>query len=132
KIEKMGGSLAAIETGYMQREITESAYRFQRRVEQGELTVVGLNRFAVEEKRSIQILRVDDNVMNRQIAKLADLKKRRDSAAIAARLDALKQVAIDGANVMPAIVECVEVSATLEEICNVLRGVYGEQTQTFI
>ncbi|HEX2988756.1 MAG TPA: methylmalonyl-CoA mutase family protein, partial [Chloroflexota bacterium] len=119
-------------TGYMQREITESAYRFQRRVEQRDLTVVGVNRFAVEEKRPIQILRVDDAVANKQVAKLAEVKKRRDSAAVSTRLDALRQVALDGGNVMPAIIECVEVSATLQEMCDVLRGVYGEQTQTFI
>jgi len=132
KIEKIGGSLAAIETGYMQREITESAYRYQRRVEEGEQTVVGVNRFTVDEKRSIQILRVDDEVTARQTAKLADLRKRRDAAAVSTSLAGLKQTATSGDNVMPSIVDCVEASATLEEICNVLREVYGEQLQSFI
>ncbi len=132
KIDKLGGSLAAIETGYMQREITESAYRFQRRVEKNEQTVVGVNRFTVDEKRPIQILRVDETVRERQVAKLADLRSRRDADAVSRSLDRLMQAAAGGDNVMPAIVDCVERQATLGEICDVLRGVFGEQTQSYV
>lgn len=132
KIEKMGGSMAAIETGYMQKQITESAYRYQRAVEQGEKIVVGVNRFVVDEKRPIQILRVDDAVRDRQLARLADLKKRRDGAAVSATLARLKQAAAGTENVMPFIVDCVEANATLEEICNVLRDVFGEQKQSYV
>ena len=132
KIEKLGGSMAAIETGYMQKQITESAYRYQRAVEQGEKIVVGVNRFVVDEKRPIQILRVDDAVRDRQLARLADLKKRRDSAAVSATLARLKQAAMGTENVMPFVVDCVEASATLEEICNVLRDVFGEQKQSYV
>jgi methylmalonyl-CoA mutase, N-terminal domain len=132
KIDKLGGSLTAIETGYMQREITEAAYRFQRRIERGEQTVVGVNRFTVEEKRTIEILRVNEVVQGRQMAKLADLRKRRDAAAVSASLAKLEGAATSGENVMPFIVDAVETSATLGEICDVLRGVYGEQTQSFV
>ncbi|MGI5835982.1 MAG: acyl-CoA mutase large subunit family protein [Chloroflexota bacterium] len=132
KIDEMGGSMAAIEKGYMQKQITEAAYRYQRRVEENEQVVVGVNRFTVEEKRSIQILRVDDEIRDKQIAKLEALRQRRDSAAVASTLGNLKKAAIEGANVMPILVECVEASATLGEICNVLREVYGEQKQSFV
>jgi methylmalonyl-CoA mutase N-terminal domain/subunit len=132
KIEKMGGSMAAIETGYVQKAITESAYRFQRRVEQGEQTVVGVNKFYVQEKRPIQILRVDDSVRGRQVAKLADLRSRRDGAALSASLERLRQAAVDGENVMPSLVDSVEAYATLGEICDVFRGVFGEQTQSYV
>ncbi|MHB0870467.1 MAG: acyl-CoA mutase large subunit family protein [Chloroflexota bacterium] len=132
KIEKLGGSMAAIETGYMQKQITESAYRYQRAIEQGEKIVVGVNRFQVNEKRPIQILRVDDAVRDRQLARLAELKKRRDNTAVSASLDRLKQAASGTENVMPFIVECVEASATLEEVCDVLREVFGEQKQSYV
>lgn len=132
KIEKLGGSMAAIETGYIQKEITESAYRFQRRVEQGQQVVVGVNKFHVDEKRSIQILRVSDEIRERQMAKLVALRSRRDAAAHSASLERLKAAAIAGENVMPFLMESVEAFATLGEICNVLRGVYGEQKQSFV
>ncbi len=132
KVESLGGSMAAIEAGYMQMQITESAYKYQRRVEQGEQTVVGVNRFAIPEKRSIQILRVDEAIRERQRAKLADLRQRRDSAAVSTSLARLEQIARSGDNVMPSIVDCVEASATLGEICDVLRAVYGEQRQSFV
>ena len=132
KIDKLGGSLAAIETGYMQREITESAYKFQRRIEQNEQTVVGVNRFTVSEKRPIQILRVEETVLERQSAKLADLRSGRDADAVSRSLGRLKQAAAGRDNVMPAIVDCVEARATLGEICDVLRDIFGEQTQSYV
>jgi methylmalonyl-CoA mutase, N-terminal domain len=91
-----------------------------------------VNRFTTPEKRSIQTLRVDDEIRDRQTAKLAELRRRRDSVAVSAALESLRGAAEGGANVMPTIVSCVESSATLEEICNVLRQVYGEQTQSFV
>ncbi|HZK66029.1 MAG TPA: methylmalonyl-CoA mutase family protein, partial [Chloroflexota bacterium] len=131
KIDKMGGSMAAIENGYMSNAITEAAFRFQRRVEKSEQVVVGVNKFAQNEKRSMQILRISD-ARDKQVAKLATLKESRDNEKVAGTLAVLKQSAIDGTNVMPFIVAAVEVSATLGEICNVLRDVYGEQKQSFI
>ncbi len=132
KIDKMGGSMAAIEQGYMQRQITEAAYRYQRRVEEKEQIVVGVNRFTIDEKRSIQILRVNDEVRDRQVAKLQALRQRRDNSAVQSNLAALKETAIRGDNVMPVMVDCVESYATLGEICDVLRDVYGEQKQSFV
>jgi len=132
RIEKMGGALAAIESGYMQKAITESAFRFQRRVERGEQVVVGVNRFTVAEKRPIQILRVDDSVRDRQMARLSALRARRDGAAVAGSLARLEAAARGSENVMPFIIQCVESLATLGEICDVLRGVFGEQRQSFV
>ncbi len=132
KIDSLGGSLAAIETGYMQQQISESAYKFQTRVEEGEQTVVGVNRFTVPERRSMKILRVDEAVRGRQIARLVELRRRRDPRAVSAALAGLERAARGGDNVMPAIVDCVEHLVTLGEICDVLRGVFGEQTQSFV
>ncbi len=131
KIQEMGGSIAAIERGYLQREIAESAFRYQREIEKGERVVVGVNRFAVPEKRSIQILRVDGAVRDRQIARLADLKRRRDPQEVSRALSRLEGAARGRENLMPLLVECVEAYATLGEISDVLRGLFGEQRESF-
>jgi methylmalonyl-CoA mutase, N-terminal domain len=132
RIEEMGGSLAAIEQGYMQRKIGESAYRYQREIERGERVVVGVNRFAISEKRTMQILRVDDAVRDRQLSRLGELRRRRDGAAVSAALSKLERAAAGNGTLMPLLVECVESYATLGEICDVLRGVFGEQRESFV
>jgi methylmalonyl-CoA mutase, N-terminal domain len=132
RIEEMGGSLAAIEMGYMQRKIGESAYRYQREIERGERVVVGVNRFAISEKRTMQILRVDDAVRDRQLSRLGELRRRRDGAAVSAALSKLERAAAGNGTLMPLLVECVESYATLGEICDVLRGVFGEQRESFV
>ncbi len=132
KIQQMGGAMAATEKGYMQSQLGDSAYRYQREIEAGERIVVGVNRFVVPEKRSVQILRVDDAVRDRQLTRLAELRKRRDQAAVSATLFRLEQAARGTENVLPSIVACTEAYATLGEICDVLRGVFGEQTETYV
>ena len=126
KIDVMGGALAAIERGFIQREIQESAYRYQQAVEQGEQIVVGVNEFVVGEETTLRRLKVDPAVRERQIERLKALRERRDGEKVRTLLTRLKETAQGEGNLLPIILECVEVYATLGEICGVLREVFGE------
>ncbi|MEJ5330986.1 MAG: methylmalonyl-CoA mutase family protein [Desulfobaccales bacterium] len=127
KIDQMGGAVAAIEKGYIQKEIQESAYRYQREIEKGERIVVGLNKFKVkEEEKPADLLKVDPAVADRQIARLKELKASRDNAAVQKALADLKAAAEGDANLMPPILAAVKSLATLGEICDTLRAVFGE------
>ena len=126
KIDELGGAAEAIEKGFVQREIQDSAYRYQREIETEERIVVGLNRFQVEEEKPTNLLRVDPVVRTLQIERLKKLKSKRDDAAVEKCLAGLKQGAQSDRNLMPLILEAVKVYATLGEICDVLRGVFGE------
>jgi len=126
KIDQMGGALAAVEGGYMQREIQESAYRYQKAVEEGKEVVVGVNRFAVEEKHPPKLLRVDPVVGQQQAARLAALRARRDNARVRAALAELRAAAQGSENLLPPILAAVEVYATMGEVCGVLREEFGE------
>lgn len=126
KIDQMCGAPAAIEKGYIQQEIHDSAYRFQREVETRKRTIVGVNAFTIEEKPPEGLLKVDPSVGEFQKQKLAAVKARRDNARVKAALEAVREAAQSGKNLMPPIVEAVRVYATLGEICGTLRGVFGE------
>lgn len=126
KIDEMGGAVSAIERGYIQREIQDSAYRYQREIESGERTVVGVNRFQVEEEKPANLLRVDPAVRTAQIEKLRALKEDRDGDKVAKALEELRKGAQGTENLMPLILEAVKAYATLGEICDVLRDVFGE------
>ena len=126
KIDSMGGAVAAIEKGYIQREIVESAYRYQKEIESGEKVVVGVNEFTTEEKTPIPILRVDPAVENRQNERLNRMKGKRNNAKVNSALDKLRHVAEGDENLMPIIFEAVKAYASLGEICGVLREVFGE------
>jgi methylmalonyl-CoA mutase N-terminal domain/subunit len=126
RISDMGGSVRAIETGYMQREIQDSAYQYQRQVETGKRIIVGMNQYQSEEEPPQNLLRVNLSVQEMQIAKIAAVKAARDQAAVDRTLTALKAAAESTTNLMPPIVEAVKAYATLQEICDVLRGVFGE------
>jgi methylmalonyl-CoA mutase N-terminal domain/subunit len=138
KIDAMGGALVAIESGYIQREIQESAYRYQRAVDQKEQIVVGVNEFTVSEAASLRLLKVDPAVRERQVARLAALKQRRDNRKVKSLLGQLEQTAAGACpepgrkdeNLLPIILECVESYATLGEICGALRRVFGEYKST--
>lgn len=129
KIDEMGGAVDAIEQGYIQREIQDSAYQYQREIEKGERVVVGLNRFQVEEEKPTNLLRVDPAVRVSQIEKLEKLRAERDANTVEKTLSDLRQGAEGQENLMPLILEAVKSYATLGEICNVLRGVFGEYQQ---
>ncbi len=125
-IDKLGGPVAAIEKGYIQKEIQESAYRYQKEIESNDRIIVGLNKFQVKEERPSELLKVDPTVGDKQVARLAELRATRDSQAVAAALAKVKDAAAGGANLMPPIYEAVKSLATLGEICATLREVFGE------
>jgi methylmalonyl-CoA mutase N-terminal domain/subunit len=126
RIDNMGGAVVAIEKGFMQREIVESAYKYQREVETKERVIVGVNDFTVKEEVPIKTLRVDPEVEKRQVKRLEALKNKRNNQKVKTTLDNLYDTVEKEANLMPSILEAVKVYATLSEICDVLRRVYGE------
>ena len=126
KIDAMGGSVAAIEQGFIQEEIAKSAYEYQRQIENGEKIIVGVNKFQTEAGNSIPVFKVDENVQTVQVEKLKILKSKRDNSKVAASLQSLHQKAVSGQNLMPAVVEAVENYCTLGEIADELRKVFGE------
>ncbi|SDX92194.1 methylmalonyl-CoA mutase [Acetomicrobium thermoterrenum DSM 13490] len=134
KIDEMGGMLVAIEKGYVQQQIQDSAYAYQRAIEKGEQIVVGVNKFQIEEKgTSRKILRVDPSMAEKQIARLKALKESRDNVKVKEALEEIRKTANDeSANLMPKILEAVKVYATLGEICDVLREEFGEYRESII
>ena len=125
-IDAMGGSVSAIEQGFIQNEIARSAYEYQQKIETKEKIIVGLNKFQTEGKNSIPIFRVDDNIRDQQVKRLTALKQRRNATKVNQSLEIIRQKATDGENMMPAVVEAVENYCTLGEIADVLRKVFGE------
>lgn len=127
KIDEMGGAVEAIEKGYIQKEIQDSAYAWQMAVESGEKTIVGVNKFQIEEKPVEGLLRVDASAGEFQKKKLAEVKATRDNAKVAEELAKLEKAAADeSVNLMPVILDCVRAYCSLGEICGVLRKVFGE------
>ena len=126
KIDVMGGSVYAIEQGFIQNEIARSAYEYQRQVEAGEKIIVGVNKFQVEEELPIPIFKVDDSVRQIQIDKLQQLKNNRDNPKVDQCLQDLNDKASSGENIMPAVIDAVENKCTLGEIADELRSVFGE------
>ena len=126
KIDAKGGALRAIEQGYIQQEIHQSAYKYQKDIEKGVRTVVGVNAFTVEEEEPGRILTVDPSVRVNQIERLAALKSKRNNTTINILLKNLKDEAANKANLIPSILACVEAFATVGEISDVLREVFGE------
>jgi methylmalonyl-CoA mutase, N-terminal domain len=126
KIEAMGGSVAAIEEGFIQNEIARSAYEYQKEIETGQKIIVGVNKFQASEETPIPILRVDDSIRIIQSEKLAQLKANRNHAKCDQLLQELNDKAASGENMMPVVVEAVENKCTLGEIADTLREVFGE------
>jgi methylmalonyl-CoA mutase N-terminal domain/subunit len=126
QIDAMGGSVSAIEQGFIQEEIARSAYEYQRQIETGEKIIVGVNKFQADEKGSIPVFRVDDSIRQIQVEKLDSLRRRRDPARCDSILQDLNDKAASGENIMPVVVEAVENFCTLGEIADTLREVFGE------
>jgi methylmalonyl-CoA mutase N-terminal domain/subunit len=126
RIDALGGMLRAIETGYVQKEIQEAAYDFQRAVETTEAVVVGVNKFTSNEEQTIPLLRVDEAIEREQVERLRALRDRRDAAAAANAITELEAAASGSENVLPRILTCVEAWVTVGEISNCLRKVWGE------
>ncbi len=126
KIDGFGGMVEAVEAGFPQREIQESAYQYQKAVERKEQIIVGVNKYAMDEGPSrMNILQIDENIRDHQLERLAHTKATRDNGAVANSLEKLKQAAVSNENTMPSIIEAIAAYATVEEICVALRDVYG-------
>jgi methylmalonyl-CoA mutase N-terminal domain/subunit len=132
KIDKLGGAVEAISRGFQQKEIQDSAYAYQRAIETNDLVIVGVNKFTVQESPPQGLLRVKEAVEIGQKKSLAELKAKRDGAKVAAALTALATAAKGTDNLMPPILEAVKAYATLGEIANVLRDVFGIHRETVV
>ena len=126
KIDVMGGSVSAIEQGFVQNEIARSAYEYQRQIESNEKIIVGVNKFQGDEKQPRSVFKVDDSIRQVQIQKLQQLKNERDNAKVDQCLQSLNDRASGGENLMPAVIDAVENKVTLGEIADELRSVFGE------
>ncbi len=125
KIDEMGGMVKAIELGYPQREIQESSYWYQKAVERKEKIIVGVNEFVMEEKEKIPILYIDESVAEKQLQRLREVKKERNSSRVKETLSNLKKAVSDDENLMPYILDCVKAYCTLGEIMDTLREMWG-------
>ncbi len=130
RIDDLGGAVRAIEVGLMQQETAESAYRYQQEMEKGSRVIVGVNRFISPQERPKSLLRVDPQVREKQTERFIALRKDRDGDEVRRALDELKSRAEGGGNLMPPILSCVEAHATLGEISDILRMVFGEYKLT--
>jgi methylmalonyl-CoA mutase N-terminal domain/subunit len=126
RIDAMGGMLAAIEKGFVQDEIESAAYAYQQSIERGETVVVGVNRFAQTEDQLPAVFRMDPEIERNQIQRLREVRASRDAKAVETRLNALEQAARGADNLMPKIVDASEALATVGEISDRLRRVFGE------
>lgn len=130
KIDELGGAPSAIEKGYIQQEIMDSAYKYQKEIEENERVIVGVNKFQIEEEAPKGLLRVDPAVGERQKEKIEALKAKRDNERVKETLDALRKACSGDENIMPYILDAVESYATLGEVCGVMREEFGEYRQT--
>jgi methylmalonyl-CoA mutase, N-terminal domain len=130
RIDAMGGMVEAIEQGFPQREIAESAYRFQQAVEQGDKIIVGVNDFAEKNETPLETLYVDESVAVQQVARLERVKSTRNAQAVRSALDALRIAASGQTNLLPLLLDAVRAYATLGEMCDALRSVWGEYEET--
>jgi len=126
KIDNMGGMLAAIDKGFPQMEIADAAYHYQRQIDNGEKVMVGVNKYVIEEKAPPETLRIDEAVEERQIARLQEVKKKRDNRKVVQILSDLRAASRTDKNLMPYVIEAVKEYTTEQEICDVWRDVFGE------
>ena len=125
KIDAMGGMVPALECGYPQKEIHDAAYAYQQAIERKEKIIVGVNDYVTEEDRQIKLLVIDDSVARHQVKKLEEVRERRDNELVRQTLESLGSAAATDANLMPHILDCVRAYATVGEMCDVLRKVFG-------
>jgi Methylmalonyl-CoA mutase, N-terminal domain/subunit len=132
KIEAMGGMLKAIERGYVQQEIQNAAYQFQQAVDREQAIVVGVNRFQTEHENGVPIQRIDPALEPKQVERLRSLRAKRNPETWQAALRAVEDTARTGENLMPRILASVEANATVGEISDAMRRVYGEYKETVV
>lgn len=128
EVEQLGGAVRCIEAGYFQKKLADGAYRYQKSVDSGERVVVGVNRFKDEHEVEVPTFKLSDETAQRQIKKLEKLKKDRDNVRVSRALDAIRSAAERDENLGEAMIEAADAYATMGEICNVLKGVYGKYT----
>jgi methylmalonyl-CoA mutase N-terminal domain/subunit len=129
-IDRMGGMVEAIEQGFPQKEIAEASYRFQQSVEARDKIIVGVNDFVQDNDAPIPTLYIDETTAERQVARLQELRKTRDNDRVRRSLDALRETARGTGNTMYALMDCVRAYATVGEMCDALREVWGEYEET--
>jgi methylmalonyl-CoA mutase N-terminal domain/subunit len=129
KVDELGGAVQAVKSKYFQNEISRSAYEYQQKVENQQEIVVGVNKFGVAQEKPEKILKVDESLVNQQIERLKSLKQNRDNQAVETSLQRLSDAAATAENLMPYIIKCVETYATVGEISNSLRRVFGEYVE---
>ena len=132
KIDALGGMIKALERGYVQQEIQNAAYEYQQQVDRGEAIVVGMNRYAVEEEKPIPIQRIDESLERRQVERMRALRARRNAQAWRAALEAIEDAARSGTNLVPRILAAVEANATVGEISDTMRRVFGEYREAVV
>lgn len=133
KIEEQGGSIKAIESGYIQKEIQDNAYKIQKEIESGEQTVIGVNKFQIpDEDLKLDILKADPEIEKQQIEKLKEIKVSRDNDLFKEKLEKIEEIANTNENLMPYLIDAVKVYATTGEICDILRKVFGTYKMTTI
>jgi methylmalonyl-CoA mutase N-terminal domain/subunit len=132
KVDDMGGAIAAIEKGFFQKEIADSAYKYQKEIEEKKRIIVGINDYMLEEENPIELLRIDPKVGDEQLARLQKLKGKRDNRKVKDALEKLHYAVEKDENLMPLIIDAVKVYTTLGEITEVLRKVYGEYKELIV
>jgi methylmalonyl-CoA mutase N-terminal domain/subunit len=130
RVDAAGGTLSAIEAGMIQREVQESAYRAQQAIDAGDTIVVGVNRFTTDERTAIDVFQIDPAIERQQVERVRAVRASRDVPTWQHGLDRVLSAARDGSNLMPAIIEAVEARATVGEISDAMRQVFGEHTET--
>jgi len=132
KIDSLGGMISAIENGYVQTEIQRSAYKFNQELEKGEKIVVGLNKFTEKEETRGELLKIDEKVQNDQIKQLNRIREQRNNEEVKLKLAELKNAAQNDSNLMPYILDAVKTYASVGEICNTLRSIFGEYKENVV
>jgi len=132
EIDKIGGALEAVKAGYFQTEIQKAAYEYQKEIESKKRIVVGVNEYATGLQEPQRILKVDPELENEQINFVRSVREKRDGAVVRKRLEELRRAALCDANIMPVVIDCVESMVTVGEICDVLRGVWGEYKENVV
>ena len=130
KIDEMGGALEAIKKAYIQREIRRAAYDYQKAVDTGEQVVVGVNKYASKQKQELPLLEIDESVEKKQVGRLSRLKRERDNDKVKKVLDEVRKVAESDENIMPVLIDAAKAYATVGEVTDVMRDVFGEYKET--
>ncbi|HED05152.1 MAG TPA: methylmalonyl-CoA mutase, partial [Ignavibacteria bacterium] len=132
KIDSMGGMIQAIENGYVQTEIQQAAYRFEKEVENSERIIIGVNKFQVDEDEQPELLKINLKVQEEQIKFLKQVRSQRNNNEVDKKLISLKNAAQGESNLIPYILDAVKSYASVGEICNALRSIFGEYKETIV